>query len=99
MAMGRRRHRQRPMWIATGQLPRTRGHVFYDAVNEILKAEGFDAFAEQECVHCYKSETIGRPSIVPGVYFRMVMVGYFEGLGTGHRMARRRFAEFEKLLG
>ena len=49
MAMGRRRERQRPMWVATQQLPRTRGHVFYDAVNEILKAEGFDAFVEQEC--------------------------------------------------
>ena len=82
MAMGRRRERQRPMWIPTEQLPRTRGHVFYDAVNEILKAEGFDAFVEQECRHFYKSETIGRPSIAPGVYFRMMMVGYFEGIDS-----------------
>src|SRR2546427_2637495 len=89
MAMGRRRHRQRPMWIATEQLPHTRGHVFYDAVNEILKAEGFDGFVEQECVHCYKSETIGRPSIAPGVYFRMVVVGYFEGIDSERGIAWR----------
>jgi len=89
MAMGRRRERQRPMWVATQQLPRTRGHVFYDAVNEILKAEGFDAFVEQECAHFYKSETIGRPSIAPGIYFRMVMIGYFEGIDSERGIAWR----------
>lgn len=89
MAMGRRRERQRPMWIATEQLPRTRGHVFYDAVNEILKAEGFDAFVEQECARFYKSESIGRPSVAPGVYFRMMMVGYFEGIDSERGIAWR----------
>ena len=89
MAMGRRSERQRPMWVATQQLPRTRGHVFYDAVNEILKAEGFDAFVEQECARFYKSETIGRPSMAPGVYFRMVMIGYFEGIDSERGIAWR----------
>jgi transposase len=77
------------MWIATEQLPCTRGHVFYDAVNEILKAEGFDAFVEQECRHFYKSERIGRPSIAPGVYCRMMMVGYFEGIDSERGIAWR----------
>ena len=63
MAMGKKRARQQPLWIATGELPRTGGHVFYDRVNEILKNEKFDEFAEKECVVFYKSETIGRPSI------------------------------------
>src|SRR6266478_9479631 len=67
--MGRRRERQRPMWVATG--------------------EGFDAFAEKECVGFYKSETIGRPSIAPGVYFRMLMVGYFEGIDSERGIAWR----------
>jgi transposase len=89
MAMGRRRERQRPVWVATQQLPRTRGHVFYDVVNEILKAEGFDAFVEQECGQFYKSESIGRPSIAPGVYFRMVMIGYFEGIDSERGIAWR----------
>ena len=89
MAMGRKRARQRPMWIATEQLPQSRGHVFYDAVEKILKTEGFDSFVEQECVHCYKSETIGRPSIAPGVYFRMVMIGYFEGIDSERGIAWR----------
>jgi len=91
MAMGKKRARQQPLWIATGELPRTRGHVFYDRVNEILKDEKFDEFAEKECVRFYKSETMGRPSVAPGVYFRMVMVGYFEGIdaerGIGWRCA------------
>jgi transposase len=77
------------MWVTTQQLPRTRGHVFYDAVNEVLKAEGFDAFVEQECACFYKSETIGRPSIAPGVYFRMVMIGYFEGIDSERGIAWR----------
>lgn len=89
MAMGRRRERQRVMWIATEQVPRSRGHIFYDAVDEILKAEGFDSLVEQECVHCYKSETIGRPSIAPGVYFRMVLIGYFEGIDSERGIAWR----------
>jgi transposase len=80
MAMGKKRWRQQPMWIANQELPRSRGHVFYDRVNEILKSEKFDEFAEKECVSFYKSETRGRPSTAPGVYFRMVMIGYFEGM-------------------
>src|SRR5437879_8725641 len=87
MAMGKKRARQQPLWIATGELPRTRGHVFYDRVNEILKDEKFDEFAEKECVRFYKSETMGRPSVAPGVYFRMLMVGYFEGIEGGGGIA------------
>ena len=89
MAMGRKRARQEPLWIPTGELPRTRGHVFYDRVNEILKNEKFDEFAETECARFYKSETMGRPSIAPGVYFRMLMVGYFEGIDSERGIAWR----------
>jgi transposase len=89
MAMGRKRARQQPMWIATDELPRTRGHAFYDRVNDILKHENFDEFAERECVRFYKSETMGRPSIAPGVYFRMLMVGYFEGIDAERGIAWR----------
>src|SRR5215831_10254517 len=77
------------MWIANQESPRTRGHVFYDRVNEILKSEKFDEFAEKECVCFYKSETRGRPSIAPGVYFRMVMIGYFEGIDSERGIAWR----------
>src|SRR2546427_529416 len=89
MAMGKKRARQQRLWIATGELPRAGGHVFYDRVNEILKNEKFDEFAEKECVVFYKSETIGRPSIAPGVYFRMLMVGYFEGIDAERGIAWR----------
>jgi transposase len=89
MAMGKKRWRQQPMWIASQELPRTRGHIFYDRVNEILKGEKFDEFAEKECVAFYKSETRGRPSIAPGVYFRMVMIGYFEGIDSERGIAWR----------
>jgi len=89
MAMGKKRARQQALWVATRELPRTRGHVFYDRVNEILKDEKFDEFAEQECVRFYKSETMGRPSIAPGVYFRMLMIGYFEGIDSERGIAWR----------
>ncbi len=89
MAMGKRRSRQQRLWIATAELPRTRGHIFYDRVNEILAKEKFDEFADKECVRFYKSETIGRPSIAPGVYFRMLMVGYYEGIDSERGIAWR----------
>src|SRR5262250_166702 len=89
MAMGKKRARQQELWIATGELPRTRGHIFYDRVNEILRNEKFDEFAENQCVRFYKSETMGRPSIAPGVYFRMLMVGYFEGIDSERGIAWR----------
>src|SRR5499425_230566 len=89
MAMGKKRERQQPLWIPAVELPKTRGHVFYDRVSEILKTEKFDEFAEKECVKFYKSETMGRPSIAPGVYFRMLMVGYFEGIDSERGIAWR----------
>jgi transposase len=89
MAMGKKRERQQLLWIPTVELPKTRGHVFYDRVNEILKTEKFDEFAEKECVKFYKSETMGRPSIAPGVYFRMLVVGYFEGIDSERGIAWR----------
>ena len=89
MAMGKQREQQQVLWIAATELPRTRGHVFYDRVNEILKDHGFDKFAEKECCRFYKSETIGRPSLAPGVYFRLLMVGYFEGIDSERGIAWR----------
>src|SRR6516162_2081277 len=89
MAMGRKRDRQQEMWIATNELPRRRGHIFYDWANQILSSVGFDAFAEKECLGFYKSETMGRPSIAPGVYFRMLLIGYFEGIDSERGIAWR----------
>src|SRR5436190_3629506 len=89
MAMGQRRDRQQDLWIATTDLPKARGHVFYDRVNDILSKEGFDAFAERECIQYYKSAVMGRPSVAPGVYFRMLLIGYFEGLDSERGIAWR----------
>src|SRR5687768_14510465 len=89
MAMGRKKARQEALWIATAELARSKGHVFYERVNAILKEKQFDAFAEEECVRFYKSEVRGRPSIAPGVYFRMLMIGYFEGLDSERGIAWR----------
>jgi transposase len=89
MAMGRRqRHRQQTMWLATEQLPRTAGHVFYDRVNKILAEHGFDDFAEKACQQFY-AETMGRPGVAPGIYFRMQLIGYFEGIDSERGMAWR----------
>jgi transposase len=89
MAMGKRRARQQNLWIASTELPKSRGHVFYDRVNAILGKEEFDTFAEKECVWFYKSEVMGRPSMAPGVYFRMLMIGYFEGINSERGIAWR----------
>jgi transposase len=76
------------MWVATTSLPRSAGHPFYTRLNALLAEATFDAFAEAQCAPYY-AETLGRPSILPGVYFRMLLVGYFEGLGGQRAIAWR----------
>jgi transposase len=90
MAMGTRRHRQRQeeLWITHAELASTPGHPFYERVNELLDAEKFDEFAEKECSGFY-AENNGRPSLTPGTYFRLLMVGYFEGLDSERGIAWR----------
>ena len=79
MAMGRRkRDRQVAMWITTTELPTAASHPFYRRLNQLLREHGFDNFAEAQCGNVY-AETIRRPSLPPGIYFRLLMVGYFEG--------------------
>ena len=89
MAMGRRRARQQALWVATEQLAQSGGHAFYEQVNEVLNEHQFDPFVEAECVGFYRSEVMGRPSIAPGVYFRMLRVGYFEGIDSERGIAWR----------
>ena len=88
MAMGRRKNeRQAEMWIATGELPQSPGHVFYETLNGLLAESGFDAWVEEQCRPYYAR--MGRPGIPPGVYFRMLLIGYFEGIGSQRGMAWR----------
>lgn len=88
MALGKRRSEQQEMWVATTDLPHSPGHVFYERLNAILAAAGFDRTVEEQC-RTYYHEQLGRPSIPPGVYFRMLLVGYFEGLGAQRAIAWR----------
>ena len=88
MALGKRPDEQQEMWVATTSLPKSQGHVFYRKLNEVFAEAGFDRMAEGLC-RPYYHERIGRPSIPPGVYFRMLLVGYFEGLGSQRGIAWR----------
>jgi len=88
MAMGRREAQQESMWVAAQSLPQSPGHVFYEKLNGVLEAGGFDGFVEELCAAHY-AEALGRPSIAPGVYFRMLFVGYFEGLDSQRAIAWR----------
>lgn len=89
MAMGNRsEERQAPLFVPTGELARSPGHPFYERLNAVLREEGFDAFAEERCARFY-AEKMGRPSMPPGVYFRLLMVGYFEGIGSEREIAWR----------
>lgn len=89
MALGRRKkERQQDFWVATTELPRSEGHVFYQKLNKLLCDAGFDEYVETLCEPHYH-DTIGRPSIPPGTYFRMLLVGYFEGIGSQRGIAWR----------
>lgn len=82
MAMGRVvGESQNEFWVATQDLPRSPAHPFYERLNEILHQGGFDAFCESQCKKFY-AEVLGRPSVAPGRYFRMLLIGYFEKLDS-----------------
>jgi transposase len=89
MALGRRKQsRQEDFWIPVNELPRSEGHVFYHQLNRLLREAGFDQHVESLC-RAYYHDTMGRPGIPPGVYFRMLLVGYFEGLSSQRGIAWR----------
>ena len=89
MSMGEHRERrQEELFISHGDLPKSQGHPFYRRLNEILKAKGFDTFAEEQCQRFY-AEVMGRPGMPPGVYFRMLLIGYFEGIDSERGIAWR----------
>ena len=87
MALGKRKSIQSDVWIPAQDIPRSPGHPFYKALNRLLGEAKFDAFVEKLC-QPYYAET-GRPGIPPGVYFRMLLVGYFEGLNSQRGIAWR----------
>ncbi len=88
MAMGRRKGQQQGLWVETADLPRSAGHPFYQRLNEVLADHGFDAFVEGLCQPFY-AEVMGRPSLAPGAYFRLLLVGFFEGLDSERGIAWR----------
>jgi len=88
MALGRRKREQQDQWVATCDLPKSPGHPFYAKLNTLLDEAGFDRFVEDLCKPYY-AEKRGRPSIPPGVYFRMLFVGYMEGLASQRAIAWR----------
>ena len=88
MAMGKHKKRQEALWVPTSDLPRSPGHPFYSRLNRALESEGFDRFVESRCRRFYAA-VLGRPSLAPGRYFRLLLVGYFEGLDSERGMAWR----------
>src|SRR3972149_5789783 len=101
MAMGRRRRgEQGALWIAAKGIAPAGGDPLYQQVNKILDAEGFDRFVEERCRPFY-AEQVGRPSLPPAVYFRMLLLGYFEGIDSERGIAWRMADSlaFRRFLG
>lgn len=87
MAMGKRDEKQRPIWVESS-VARGPGHPFYEALNRLLAKHEFDRFVEGLCQPFY-SERVGRPSLAPAMYFRMLLIGYFEGIDSERGIAWR----------
>src|SRR3954449_4074413 len=90
MSMGTRKSRQRQeqLWVMHTELATAPGHPFYQQVNELLDQEKFDQFAEDACVQFYCSGN-GRPSLPPGTFFPLLLIGYFEGIDSERGIAWR----------
>ena len=92
MAMGKRkRDRQPSMWVAATDFPAS--HPFYTRLNQLLRAQRFDDFAEGQCATFY-ADTMGRPSLPPGIFFRLLLFGYFEGIDSERGIAWRAADSF-----
>lgn len=87
MALGKRTPKQSELFVPVTQLPKSPAHPFYSKLNAVLHESNFDPFIEQLCEPYYKEG--GRPSIPPGTYFRMLFVGYFEGIDSQRGIAWR----------
>ena len=81
MGTRKQREKQEDIWIAHTELASAPGHPFYQRLNELLEAEGFDEFVEGRCAKFYAAK-YGRPSLTPGIYFRSLLIGYFEGIDS-----------------
>jgi transposase len=88
MALGKRKREQQAAWVATTDLPKSPGHPFYKNLNKLLAEASFDEWLEALCASYYSADS-GRESIPPGVYFRMILVGYFEGISSQRGIAWR----------
>ena len=86
--MGTRQSEQASLWVATAELPKSPGHPFYTRLNALLDAADFDRFVEGRCARFY-APVMGRPSLAPGRYFRLLLVGYFEGIDSERGIAWR----------
>lgn len=89
MGTRRKRERQQDLWIASQDVVETPANAFYDRLNQILDEHKFDAKVERLCRKFYKDSPYGRPSMTPGVYFRSLLIGYFEGLDSERGIAWR----------
>jgi len=87
MALGRRGEKQVDLFIPANQISKGSGHPFYSRLNEFLRQAQFDPMVEELCEPHYKKG--GRPGIPPGVYFRMIFIGYFEGIDSQRGIAWR----------
>ena len=88
MAMGQQKDRQGDLMVSWSEMPRSPGHVFYDRLQSVLVEADFDGFAEALCKPYYAAR-MGVPSVPPGRYFRMHLVGYFEGIGSERGLSWR----------
>jgi len=93
MAMGTRKQREKQegIWIAQAEMASAPAHPFYQKLNELLDGEKFDEFVEERCAKFYAPK-FGRPSLTPGIYFRCLLIGYFEGI-DGERGIAWRLAD------
>jgi transposase len=88
MAMGKRKAKQQGLWVSTSEIPKAASHPFYAKVNEVLEQRKLDRRWEHLCRRFYKP-VLGRPSMAPGVYFRLLLMGFLEGIDSERGIAWR----------
>jgi len=81
---------QKEFWVVADRLAKATPSRFYELLNGTLERMKFAEQVWASCAPDYADATRGgRPGIDPVTYFKMLMIGFFEGIASEREIAAR----------
>jgi transposase len=77
------------MFIPAAQLVQPATSSFYTRLDQTLNSFQFGEQVRKLCAPAYSDSRRGRPPVDPAVYFKMLMIGFFENIASERGIAER----------